>query len=118
MTWSGRIEGEWFDVPSHMANEAAKEAANALLLCSGGEKSHAQAAGTLLESSGCENEGSGTESTKLQCASAKGGAMIGASDCLLMCFDDSDVKLLRGAASCEAEGRCACEAEGQRKTGV
>ena len=40
----------------------------------------------LRESSRCEIEGSGTESKKLQCASAKGGAMIGASDCLLMCF--------------------------------
>ena len=83
MVWTC-IEGEWFDVPSHMAKEAAKEAASALSLCSGGEKSATQAAGELRR--GCEIEGSGTESTKLQCASAKGGAMIGASDCLLMCF--------------------------------
>ena len=49
MVWT-HIEGGWFDMPSHMAKEAAKEAANALV--------H-----KLLESSGCEIEGSGAEST-------------------------------------------------------
>jgi hypothetical protein len=54
---STRIEEKWFDVPSHMAREAAKEtaakeaaakeAANALSLCSGGEKTPAQAVGEL-----------------------------------------------------------------------
>ena len=53
MVWT-RIDDEWRDVSSHMAKEAAKEAANkdkeaanALSLCSGGEKSAAQAAGEL-----------------------------------------------------------------------
>lgn len=52
MVWL-RIHGEWRDVSSHMAKEAAKEAvsdkedASALSLCSGGEKSAAQAAGEL-----------------------------------------------------------------------
>ena len=52
MVWT-RIQDEWRDVSSHMAKEAAKEAArdtedaNALSLCSGGEKSAAQAAGEL-----------------------------------------------------------------------
>ena len=64
----------------------------------------------LLESSGCETEGSGTKSTQLQCASANRSATIDANECLLARFDVSDVNYFeeQQAAKQKANTRQGC----------